>query len=76
MFIVAEEAKRNALAAQFLCRLPLTEDHAEWRVVLNAIEILINHGNTEVFLNTLCHLSYSSFKSEFINLILGHGSFA
>jgi hypothetical protein len=48
MFIVAEEEKRNALAPQFLCRLPLTEDHAEWRVVLNAIEILINHGNTQV----------------------------
>ena len=48
MFLVADASQREELAKQFLTRLPLTEDHAEWRVVLNAIELLIQQGNQEV----------------------------
>ena len=48
MFLVADASQREELAKQFLSRLPLTEDHAEWRVVLNAIELLIQQGNQEV----------------------------
>jgi len=48
MFLVADASQREELAKQFLTRLPLTEDHAEWRVVLNAIELLVNQGNQEV----------------------------
>ena len=53
MFLVADASQREELAKQFLTRLPLTEDHAEWRVVLNAIELLIQQGNQEV--NNSCH---------------------
>ena len=49
MFLVADASQREELAKQFLSRLPLTEDHAEWRVVLNAIELLIQQGNQEVY---------------------------
>ena len=53
MFLVADASQREELAKQFLTRLPLTEDHAEWRVVLNAIELLIQQGNQEVNLKIM-----------------------
>lgn len=48
MFIVANAEQRNQLAPQFLQRLPLTEDHAEWKIVLTAIELLVQQGNEQV----------------------------
>jgi len=48
MFVVANAEQRNQLAPQFLQRLPLTEDHAEWKIVLTAIELLVQQGNEQV----------------------------
>ena len=48
MFVVAGPEQRTALAPQFLTRLPLTEDHAEWKIVLTAIELLVQQGNEQV----------------------------
>ena len=49
MFVVAGPEQRTALAPQFLSRLPLTEDHAEWKIVLTAIELLVQQGNEQVW---------------------------
>lgn len=43
--IVAAAGTRTSFADQFLDRLPLTEDHAEWRITLELIEMLMREGN-------------------------------
>ena len=48
MMLVASPQQRAAFAGQFLKRLPLTEDHAEWRITLELIEMLVREGNDEV----------------------------
>ena len=54
MFVVAGPEQRTALAPQFLSRLPLTEDHAEWKIVLTAIELLVQQGNEQVWTILRC----------------------
>lgn len=39
---------RGAYSSEFLSRLPLKEDHTEWRVTLNVLEKLAEEGNEEV----------------------------
>ena len=63
MFLVADASQREELAKQFLTRLPLTEDHAEWRVVLNAIELLIQQGNQEVNSTTAVYPVLGSLRN-------------
>ena len=48
MMLVAPTETRSQFADQFLSRLPLTEDHAEWRITLQLIEVLIREGNQSV----------------------------
>lgn len=48
MLLVAPKETRGSFADQFLERLPLKEDHAEWRITLNLIEILLQEGNQKV----------------------------
>lgn len=45
MMLVAPTETRTQFADQFLDRLPLTEDHAEWRITLQLIEVLIREGS-------------------------------
>jgi len=48
MLLVAPAGTRSTFSDQFLARLPLTEDHAEWRITLELIEVLVRDGNEKV----------------------------
>ena len=65
MFVVANAEQRNQLAPQFLQRLPLTEDHAEWKIVLTAIELLVQQGNEQVSHITRDRIRDTKFFTKF-----------
>ncbi|CBY35242.1 unnamed protein product [Oikopleura dioica] len=48
MLYAGHAETRAAYSSQFLARLPLTEDHTEWRMTLEVIEKLLTEGNQEV----------------------------
>ena len=48
MLYAGHAETRAAYSSQFLARLPLTEDHTEWRMTLEVIEKLLSEGNQEV----------------------------
>merc|ERR1712037_1093470 len=48
MLFAGHAETRAAYSSQFLARLPLTEDHTEWRMTLEVIEKLLSEGNQEV----------------------------
>ena len=56
MILVAGAEARSNFSAQFLKRLPLTEDHAEWRITLTLVETYIQEGN-QAFISALPELA-------------------